>query len=147
MTIREILNADWTVDWFEVCVREERTGKCMKYMIGENVKSSKYAHFVSETKIGDLYKDNTIHVLIINRIIQFRHMPNKPNGKEMCVGVVEKNIPKEILELSIYHMFPTGYGSSSGMHGYRFESYVDYWNGIPGENEQMSLEDFQEVMP
>ena len=146
MKIREVLNADWTVSWFNVFVREERTGNCTEYIVGEGVKPPKHAKFVSETKAGDLYKDGMIHVLVIDKIIQFRHMPNKPQGKEMCVGVVEKQIPKELLDLTISHMSPSGCGKSDGMHGYIFDCYVDCWVGISGENEQISIVDFQEVM-
>lgn len=35
--------------------------------------------------------------------------------------------------------------SKSDLHGYRFECYVDYWNGIEGENKQIDLEEIIEL--
>lgn len=141
------MNADWTVSWFTATVRENKAGNCVKYMIGRDVEPSKYMKFQYETKLGDIYKDNCIKVVIIKKNIQFRWQKNKPNGKEMCVGVLEGNIPEELLNLTVDHMSPSGCGRSDDMHGYRFECYVDFWSGIPGENEQMSFDGFPEVMP
>lgn len=141
------MDADWTVSWFTAVVRENETGKCVEYIIGRDVEPSKYMRFQYETKSGDVYKDRGIKVVIINKNIQFRWQKDKPNGKEACVGVLKENIPKELLNLTVYHMYPSGCGRSDGMHGYHFECYVDFWGGIPRENEQMSFEDLPEVMP
>lgn len=141
MTIREVLKADWTVSWFEVEVRENNTTKLLcRYLIGRDVKPTKYMKYECETLAGDIYKDGDIRVVIINKIIQFRHMPNKPQGKEMCVGVLEKEIPKELLNLTVEHMSPSSCGNSDGMHGYCFTCYVDLWNGICGEDKQLELD-------
>ena len=146
MTIREVLNTDWTVSWFEVEIRKEDVSGYCKYIIGKDVKPSKYMRFVRETAVGDIYKDHAGKIVLIDRIIQFRQLPEKPKGKEMCVGVLDDVIPKEILDLSVSHMSPSGCGRSDEMHGYRFCCYVDSWFGIPGENEQLTLDDL-EVLP
>lgn len=140
MTIREVLEADWTVSWFEVEVRNKETTRLFsQYLIGKDVKPSKYMRFACETAAGDIYKNHTARIVIVDKIIQFRQLPKRPQGKEMCVGVLTELIPKEILDLTISHMRPSDCGRSDGMHGYRFHSYVDYWGGIPGEDEQMEL--------
>lgn len=140
MTIREVLNADWTVSWFEVDIRDNNSTRYIcKYLIGKDVKQSRYARFVCETAAGDIYKDTVGKIVVIDKIIQFRYLTKRPQGKEMCVGVLVEEIPKEILDLIISHMSPSGCGRSDDMHGYCFTCYVDYWGGIPGENEQLSL--------
>lgn len=44
MTIREVLNVDWTVSWFEVDIRDNNSTRYIcKYLIGKDVKPSRYA--------------------------------------------------------------------------------------------------------
>lgn len=142
MTIREVLNADWTVDQINVTVRNNQTTEFITgYHIGENVRPGKYFTFEKETKAGDVYvngdQQTKMKHLYCEKIIQHKHLPNVKKGMEGCVGIVEKNIPNEILDLEIEHMAPTKLGSSDGMHGYAFDCYVPIWFGIPGENELM----------
>ena len=146
MTIREVLNADWTVSSIDVVVRNEDNRFLCRYLIGKDVKPSKHMRFECETDAGDIYKDNGLKTVLIDRIIQYRQLAKKPNGKEMCVGVLEKEIPKEIIDLEVTSMMPYGTGRSDEMHSYRFECYVDSWCGISGENKQLSLFNM-EVMP
>lgn len=141
MTIKEVLEADWNVNEIEVTIREESSTKFIRgYHIGENVKPPKHRQFLRETKAGDKYTTCGMEHIYINKIIQFRDLPEKPQGKEMCVGVVTKNIPKEILDLEIDNMTPLGMGKSSGMHKYHFDCYVPIWFGIPGEGEEVENE-------
>lgn len=140
MTIRKVLDADWTVSWFEVDVREADTTKIIcTYLIGKDVKTPRHARFVCETAAGDIYKDGQRKIIVLEKLIQFRQLPKRPQGKEMCVGVLTEKIPKEILELQINHMSPRDCGWSNEMHGYYFCCYTDFWGGIPGENEQLEL--------
>lgn len=125
MTIREVLNTDWRVSWFKVEVWDEASGRTVcVYLIGKDVKPAKYAKFVCETAAGDIYKDGKIKITVIDKIIQFHQLPQKPQGKEMCVGILEKEITEGILELTVYHMYPSGCGSSDGMHGYMFGCFL-----------------------
>lgn len=141
MTIREVLNADWTVSWFEVDVREIESTKMIRtYLIGKGVKPARHARFIEVTAAGDIYKDGQHKVVVTDKVIQFRQLPKRPQGKEMCVGVLIEDIPRELLDLDINYMHPSGCGCSDDMHGYRFTCYTDYWNGITGENEQMELD-------
>lgn len=96
--------------------------------------------FISETVAGDIYKDGQNKIIVGDKIIQHRQLPEKAKGKEMCVGVLVEKIPKEILDLNVSYMHPSGVGRSDDMHGYRFCCYVDKWNGIPGECEQISMD-------
>lgn len=146
MTIREVLNADWTVSSIDVVVRNEDNRFLCRYLIGKDVKPSKYMRFECETDIGDIYKDNGLKTVLIDRIIQYRQLAEKPKGKEMCVGVLEKEIPKEIIDLEVASMRPYGTGRADEMHRYYFECYVDSWCGISGKNKQLSLFNM-EVMP
>lgn len=127
MRIRDVLEADWHIDKISVTVRNNNTEYVMKYCIGRDVKPTKYERFSEETALGDLYVDNGRYVLYIPKIIQFRQLENKPNGKEFCCGVLTSEIPKKILDLDVSHMRPYDCGHSSGMHGYRFTCYVDSW--------------------
>lgn len=140
MTIREVLEADWTVKHFEVTVRDEDSRYISSYLVGKDMSPAKYAKWICETEAGDVYRDNGRKIVVINRNIQFREKEKKPQGKEMCVGVMTEVIPKEILDLTIDHMRPTDCGWSNGQHGYEFTCYVKMWSGIPGEYEQMELE-------
>ena len=140
MIIRDVLSADWNVDRIEVTVREkESTRYIMSYCIGRDVEAGRSQHFAYETEIGDVYDSSGMKTLFIPRIIQFRQLPKKPQGKEMCVGVLEKEIPVEILNLPVESMYPYHCGYSDEMHGYHFECYTDAWSGIPGENKQIEF--------
>lgn len=86
-----------------------------------------------------IYYDHTRKIMVIDKNIQYRNQEHKPKGKEMCVGVLTEVIPNEILDLSIYHMRPTDCGWSNEQHGYSFDCIVSFWNGIPGEHEQMEM--------
>ena len=137
MTVREVLDADWTVDHIEITVRDAETSRWLeRYLIGENLMRSKWHRAVRKTKAGDLYIDNGMRYLYIDNIIQHKHLPNQARGSEGNVGVVLKNIPEQLLDLEIEHMSPESMGSSDDMHGYRFDCYVPMWFGIPGEHEQ-----------
>lgn len=139
MTIREVLEANWTVKHFEVTVRD-KDGRCIcTYLIGKDTRLSRYAKFKSETAAGDIYYDNGRKIMVIDKNIQFRNQEHKPKGKEMCVGVLTEVIPNEILDLSIYHMRPVSCGWSNEQHGYSFDCIVNFWGGIPGEHEQMEM--------
>ena len=143
MLVKDVLEADWTVDEIVVTVREkESTRYIMEYCIGRDVKAGRSQSFVQETGLGDLYRSSGMKTLFMNRIIQHRQLEKKAQGKEMCVGVLLENIPVELQNLTVNYMRPYGGGKSDGMHGYRFTCYVDVWNGITGEYEQLELSDF-----
>lgn len=137
MTVREVLDADWTVDHIEITVRDMETSRWLeRYLIGENLTRSKWQRLVRKTKAGDLYIYNGMRYLYIHNIIQHKNLPKQPRGTEGNVGVVLKNIPEQLLDLKIEHMSPDSLGSSDDMHGYRFDCYVPMWFGIPGEHEE-----------
>lgn len=92
-----------------------------------------------EAETGSVYENNKMKKLVIKRTIQFRQMEKRPTGKELFVGVLEKEIPVELLDLEIDHMYPYHCGWSDGMHGYCLTCYVDFWSGIKGENKQMEF--------
>lgn len=140
MTIREVLNADWTVDRIEITVRDRKTTKyIMRYCIGRDVEPGRSERFAYETEMGDIYEISKMKMLFMKRIIQFRQLKEKPMGKESCVGVLVEEIPRELLDLEIDHMHPYHCGGSDGMHGYCFDCYVDAWGGIRGENKQIEF--------
>ena len=86
MTIREVLNADWTVDRVDITVRDRETTKyIMRYCIGRDVMPGKYDKFVYEAEAGTVYSDCKKRILFINRIIQFRQLEEKPRGDRSYV--------------------------------------------------------------
>lgn len=141
MTIRDVLIADWDVDKIDVTVRDRETTKyIMRYCIGKDVRPGRSERFLYEAEIGDVHGEPKLKTLYIDRIIQFYQMEHKPQGKEMCRGVLLKEIPKEVLNLTIGHMHPHNCGRSNDLHGYVFDCYVDdAWSGIPGETKQVEL--------
>lgn len=146
MTIENVLNTDWTVDRIDITVRDRKTTKyIMRYCIGRDVEPGRSERFAYDAEIGAIYKNSEMKTLFIKRIIQFRQMERRPNGKELCVGVLIKEIPEELLVLEIDHMYPYHCGYSDDMHGYRFVCYVDAWDGINGENKQIEFQELMEV--
>lgn len=139
MTIGEVLLADWDVDKIAVTVRDNTTMRYISgYKIGRDVKPGLSERFQYETEAGDVYGESNTKKLYINRIIQFYQLEKKPRGKEMCRGVLVKEIPKEILGLTIDQMYPYDFGGSNGLHGYDFNCCVDCWKGISGEKNKQS---------
>ena len=140
MTIREVLEADCNADKIDVTVREKETTKyIMRYCIGRDVTPGKSQRFAYEAEAGDVYENCRMKTLFINKIIQFHQLEKKPQGKEMCRGVIMKEIPKELLDLEIEYMRPYDCGWSHELHGYNFNCYVDSWSGISGETKQAEL--------
>lgn len=143
MTIREVLNADWNVDKIAVTVRDAATSKyIMQYCIGRDVEAGRSERFLYETPIGDMHSYGSgMKVLYMNRIIQHCQLENLPANRTGLRGVLEKEIPKEILDLPVHIMKPYDCGKSSELHGYCFDCYVNTpWPGIDGEYEQIQLE-------
>ena len=142
MTIKDVLDADWNVDKVDITVRDRETTKfIMRYCIGRDVKPGRSQRFAYEAESGDVYDSSGMKTLFMKRIIQFRQLPKKPQGKEMLVGVVDNAIPVQLLGLEVYSMNSYDCGHSDDMHGYYFECYVDAWGGIPGEDKQITLDD------
>lgn len=140
MTIREVLEADWDVDKIDVTVREKETTKyIMRYCVGKDVCPGWSERFLYETDIGDVHGNSDMKSLYINRTIQFYQREDKPQGKGMCRGILIKEIPKELLDLTVDNMSPYDCGRSHELHGYKFNCYVDSWSGISGEIKQVEL--------
>lgn len=136
MTIREVLEADCDVKRIEVTIRNRETSKyIMRYCTGQDVRPGKAEKFLYETKCGDVYDDMGMRTLYIRQTIN-HYQISQLRGK----GVIIKNIPTELLELSVGRMSPCYFGWSDGLHGYHFDCFVDTWNGIRGEYEQLTLD-------
>lgn len=114
MTINDIIQADWNIDQLDITVRDAST---TKYIM--------------------------LSTLFINRIIQHCQLPNLPQNRVGLRGVLDKEIPKELLELPVWYMVPINCGHSHELHGYRLECNVNSWNGIPGEARQISLDEYR----
>lgn len=135
MKLREVLEADWTVDRLYITVRTSEGRFVTKYCIGPNLKPSKGHRWLYETKAGDVYEQFSARVIYINKIIQFKQSSKPYKGSNRPVGVVLKEIPKELLELEITFMAPTDCGRDVyGWHGYRMDCTSDLWMGISGED-------------
>lgn len=141
MTIKELLEADNTIDRIDVTIRDEKTTRyIMRYCIGRDVEPGRSERYQYTSEGGDVYRNGKLNALYMNRIIQYRQLEKKAQGKEVCVGVLLDEIPKEIIALPASHIRPYHCGYSKGMHGYYIDSYVESWNGIPGENSQIEME-------
>ena len=149
MTINDLLQADWNIDKLDITVRNASTTRyIMRYCIGRDVKPGRSERFHYESECGDVYRTSGMSTLFMNRIIQHCQLPNLPQNRIGLRGVLEKEIPRELLELSVTHMSPYDCGHSNDLHGYRLNCYVNSWNGIPGENKQISLDECKkEEMP
>lgn len=142
MTIREVLKADWDVDRIDITVRDAKTTKyIMRYCIGRDVEAGRSERFLYESECGDVYGSSGMRTLYIKRIIQQCQLPDLLKSQPVLRGVLDKEIPKELLELTITSMKPYHCGWSNGLHGYRFDCYVDSWNGILGENIRIETEE------
>lgn len=136
MTLREVLEVDWTVDRLDITVRTSELHFVTEYRIGPDLKMPKGYRWKCETKAGDVYEQNNLKRIYINKIIQFWHSDKPYKGKSRPVGVILKEIPKELLALEITFMSPTDCGrDAQGWHGYRMDCVSDLWTGIPGEQE------------
>ena len=144
MTINDIIQADWNIDQLDITVRDASTTKyIMRYCIGRDVKPGRSERFRYEAECGDVYGTSSMSTLFINRIIQHCQLPNLPQNRVGLRGVLDKEIPKELLELPIWYMVPINCGHAHELHGYRLECNVNSWNGIPGEARQISLDEYR----
>lgn len=144
MTINDIIQADWHIDQLDITVRDASTTKyIMRYCIGRDVKPGRSERFRYEAECGDVYGTSGMSTLFINRIIQHCQLPNLPQNRIGLRGVLDKEIPKELLELPVWYMVPINCGHSHELHGYRLECNVNSWNGIPGEARQISLDEYR----
>lgn len=145
MTIREVLNADCDVDRINVTIREEETTKyIMRYCIGRDVEAGISERFLYETEYGGVYGEPDIKTLYIRRTIQHCQLKDLSNSKIGLRGVLEKEIPKELLGLTVGRMSPYRTGHSDEIHGYYFTCYVDTWSGLPGENSQIHINELNQ---
>jgi len=143
MTIRDVLNADWSVSRINVTVREKDTTKyIMRYCIGQDVKEGLSEKYMYQAENGGyVYANSGLKTLYLNRIIQHCQLNNVAKSKIGLRGILEKEIPKELIDLEVDVMSPYGLGYSDELHGYRFICYVDAWYGISGENKQIILDE------
>lgn len=137
MTIHEVLTADWDVDAIKVAVYVNSHLET-EYHIGERVKPGKYDKYICTTTAGDVYVRDRTKQVYVSRPIQNRNWSEAKDPT--AVGVVLKQIPKELLELEVQLMNPEEWRMdlhASGMHGYEFSCCpeVMVWPGIKGEDE------------
>lgn len=137
MTIQEVLEADWTVDRMDVTVRNQYGKFITAYIIGRDVKPSKYHRYQYEANAGSIYESQGCKYVFINRIIQHHQLDGKFREKVKSFGVLLEEIPEELLNLEIDSMSPYHTGRSNGLHGYYFSCRTNEWNGITGETEKV----------
>ena len=136
MIIREVLEADWNVDRIDVTVRNQCGEFITAYIIGMDVKPSRYHRYQYEVKAGSIYENQGCKYVFINRIIQHHQLGGNFREKVKSFGVLLEEIPKELLNLEIDSMRPYHMGCSDDLHGYRFVCRTNEWSGIPGEAEK-----------
>ena len=126
MTIYDILEADGNVDHLDITVRDAATTKyIMRYCIRRDVNPGRSERFRCEAECGDVYGTSSMSTLFIKRIIQHCQPHNLPQNQIGLRGVLEKEIPEELLELSVSYMIPINCGYAHELHGYRFDCHVN----------------------
>lgn len=137
MTIREVLEADWTVAWIRVTIRDLQERFVAEYIIGKAVKPYVYCRYQREAEGGSVYDDGGRKYVFINRTIQ-HHQLDECATKERArsFGVLLTEIPDALLDLKIGHMRPDGTGRSDGLHGYSFTCRVFAWDSLSDEREK-----------
>lgn len=137
MTIREVLDADWTVAWIRVTIRDLQERFVAEYIIGKDVKPYAYCRYQCEAEGGSVYDDGGRKYVFINRTIQHRQLDEcTTRERARSVGVLLTEIPAVLLDLKIKHMRPGGTGQSDGLHGYSFTCNVFAWDSLSDEREQ-----------
>lgn len=137
MTIREVLDVDWTVAWIRVTIRDLQERFVATYIIGKDVKPYVYCRYRREAEGGSVYDDGGRKYVFINRTIQHFQLDEcTTREKARSVGVLLTEIPAALLDLEINHMRPEGTGRSDGLHGYRFTCRVFAWDSLPDEREK-----------
>lgn len=137
MTIREVLDVDWTVAWIRVTIRDLQERFVAKYIIGKDVKPYVYCRYQCEAEGGSVYDDGGRKYVFINRIIQHSQLDKcTTREKARSVGVLLTEIPAALLDLEIKHMRPEGAGRSDDLHGYSFTCNVLAWNPLLDEREE-----------
>ena len=137
MTIREVLDVDWTVAWIRVIIRDMQERFIVKYIIGKDVKPHVYCRYQREAEGGSVYDDGGRKYVFINRTIQHSQLDESATKeKARSVGVLLTEIPAALLDLEIKHMRPEGTGQSNDLHGYSFTCRVFAWGSLPDEREK-----------
>ena len=137
MTIREVLDADWTVAWIRVTIRDLQERFVAEYIIGKDVKPYAYCHYQREAEGGSVYDDGGRKYVFINRTIQHSQLYEcTTRERTRSVGVLLTEIPAALLDLEIKHMRPEGTGRSDDLHGYSFTCRAFAWDSLSGEREQ-----------
>lgn len=137
MTIREVLDVDWTVAWIRVTIRDLQGRFVAEYVVGKDVKPHVHCRYQREAEGGSVYDDGGRKYVFINRTIQhFQLDKHTTREKAQSVGVLLTEIPAALLDLEIKHMRPEGTGRSDGLHGYRFTCRVFAWDSLSDEREK-----------
>lgn len=137
MTIREVLDVDWTVAWIRVTIRDLQERFVATYIIGKDVKPHAYCRYQREAEGGSVYDDGGRKYVFINRIIQHSQLDKcTTREKARSVGVLLTEIPAALLDLEIKHMRPEGTGRSDDLHGYSFTCRVFAWDSLSDKREK-----------
>lgn len=137
MTIREVLDVDWTVAWIRVTIRDLQERFVAEYVIGKDVKPHVYCRYQCEAEGGSVYDDGGRKYVFINRIMQHSQLDKcTTREKARSVGVLLTEIPAALLDLEIKHMRPEGTGRSDDLHGYSFTCRVFAWDSLSDEREK-----------
>lgn len=133
MRVRDILEADSSVDRIEITVMLPNGKFVADYFIGRDINPPEYYRYRYSAKIGDVYDNQGRKCVFINRIIQHYQLDKKFRKTAKSYGVLFETIPKELLDLEIFTMTPCYCDGSDILHGYYFICQANTWEGIYGE--------------
>ena len=141
MTVKEVLDADLNVDNIRVTVRGNHSQFIAEYIIGRDVRPSKYHRFQYDTAAGSVYRLDGLKYIFIDKEIQF-HEADVPYKGAKGFGVMLEEIPKDLLELEVSFLTPIKGNTHGEYHGYKFDCRSDLWIGISGEDDKVAQEDY-----
>lgn len=139
MTVKDVLDANLNVDNIRVTVRANNSQFIAEYIIGRDVRPSKYHRFQYDTAAGSVYRLDGLKYIFIDKEIQYHEADVIYKGTK-GYGVMLEEIPKELLDLEVSLLSPRKSINRGSYHGYEFECYSDLWMGIAGEDEKIERE-------
>ncbi len=150
MTIREIVECDPCVTHLRVDVRKPDGELIQVYEVGEEAEVKPCHRLLWENRHGAMCEYLPgINAFLLKRVIQYKNKPDdkKRSGTEMCICVMDDQIPEELLDLKVVIMQPRTAGKSARMprsdaHCYDIDAEAAVWGGIREEHEQIRLEAF-----
>lgn len=131
MTLREVLEADWTVDRLYITVRTSDLHFVTEYIIGPDLKMPKGYRWKCETKAGNVYEEGkNLKMIYINKIIQFKDDEFEDYWFSVK-GETQAELSKEYMEMCMVAVTYVVYSRKENKIGVRRQFPFNYDVIIP----------------